>query len=192
MRLKSLLLSSALIILPLPAIADTVYTYTGNNFTLLDGASYSTSDKISGSVDLATPLQTNLYVDPVTPVSFSFSDGSHLFSDVNSTAFLGFSTDASGKIIGWDLAIYDSSLVIFTENVGQYVFDSAYNLATGSDAFNFNEPGLWTASNTSPVPEASDFALLATGALGVAGVLRRRLIASFGAGFHSHNLALYP
>jgi len=41
-----------------------------------------------------------------------------LFSDVNSTAFLGFSTDASGKIIGWDLAIYDSSLVIFTENVG--------------------------------------------------------------------------
>jgi hypothetical protein len=175
MRLKSLLLSSALLILPLPAIADTVYTYTGNSFTLIDGPSYSTSGKISGSLDLATPLESNLYVDPVTPVSFSFSDGSDLFSDVNSTAFFGFSTDASGKIIGWDIAIYDSALVIFTENVGQYVFDSAYNITTGSDAFNFNEPGLWVVSNTSPVPEPSSFALLATGVLGAAGILRRRL-----------------
>jgi hypothetical protein len=77
MSSRSYLLSIALLVMPLRMYADTVYTYTGNNFDNFDYAntSYSTFDFISLSFDVVAPLAASLSTVPVTPTSYTVSDG---------------------------------------------------------------------------------------------------------------------
>ena len=59
MRLRLLLLSALLPVLPMPVLADTVYTYTGNPF-IQAYAPYTTSDFVRGSFTVSSPLAPNL------------------------------------------------------------------------------------------------------------------------------------
>jgi hypothetical protein len=106
MSSRSYLLSIALSVVPLTLHADTVYTYTGNDFDRFDYAntSYSTSDFVSLSFDLAAPLGPNLVTQIVLPTIYTVSDGVETVypSMVSGSAFI-FSTDASGNIIDWNL-----------------------------------------------------------------------------------------
>jgi hypothetical protein len=86
--------------------ADTIYSYTGNPFTLVTSP-YTTNDFISGSFDLATPLGNNVPLTAITPTSFSFSDG--LQTLLATTPGLVFSftiqTDATGIPSRWSIAL---------------------------------------------------------------------------------------
>jgi hypothetical protein len=185
------LFSSALSILVLlmPARADTVYSYTGNLFTngvtqngltSLPVGPFTANDSVSGSFTVATPIGGVLHL--VTPTSFSFTDGVDTLTNLNSTlSSFEASTDFSGNIVDWHIfarivggnnAFIDTSDIMGTAADEGLETDNQGHLV---GAENLDDPGKWTVSTT--VPEPSSLLLLASGAIGLAGVLRKRWLA---------------
>jgi hypothetical protein len=78
-RLVGLLLACSVFVigLSLSASADTVYTYMGHPFDSFTGVAACPPEcSISGSFTLPSPLPINLALSAITPISFSFTDGS--------------------------------------------------------------------------------------------------------------------
>jgi len=161
-------------------IAATVtLTYTGNDFGPGGEAltPYTTSDSVSGSLTLSSPLDDNLDAANVSPSSFSFTDGVNSINDATtvdgtcsqfgrSCPQFVFSTDSAGNISGWYVLIQDSDGEILT-NGGSLTYlangdprDVAV-LANGIDiGENSGAPGYWTQSETASAPEPSSISLL--------------------------------
>ena len=107
------LLVSALVLGAPQAKADAIYSYVGNHFTIIENSTpsgtFTTSDSVSGSFSLASPLAANLNDFTISNVlSFSFSDGHHTFTESTAdlrAAIFDVSTDASGNIINWQIEI---------------------------------------------------------------------------------------
>jgi hypothetical protein len=179
-----------------PALADTVYTYTGNPFTsdgnpLLYSFSYppfTPSDSVTGSFTLASPLEANLPIlgpdgfTSVTPTSFSFTDGVNTLSNTDSFEYLTLDvgTDGTGAINQWIVSLQtNNNIVILTEDWVSRE-DQGWNGQPGVVGDIRGNPGTWTSSTTDPnpavAPEPSSIALLSTGALGLAGMMRRRFL----------------
>jgi len=78
------------------ASADTIYTYTGMPFTSALSP-YTTSDYVSGWIDLAAPLSAGRPLTGIVPVSFSFSDGLQTITASNalSGSVIDLATDSS-------------------------------------------------------------------------------------------------
>jgi hypothetical protein len=184
MRILSVALLAALL-LPLPAFADTfTYTYTGNDFTVVQG-SYTLTDSVTGEFALSAPLSDTTSYDAI-PTSFSFSDGIQTIT--NSTpgiSVFGFdvTTDASGDIVSWliDIGVLTNSgsgnyfTSLSTANVSNGAIDSGYNPFTGNEGSIRNDPGTWTVTdNPAATPEPSSLILLGSG-LAAAAAFGRRL-----------------
>ena len=81
------LLAGSLGVLPNPAAADVVYTYTGNPFTGFDvgfggpGFVYTTNDRLTGQFSLAAQLGANVVNAAIAPSAFSFFDGHITYTD---------------------------------------------------------------------------------------------------------------
>lgn len=175
--LFSLLLATA----SAPALADTVYTYTGNDYTTVNAPFFNTSESISGSFTLSSPLAPDT-TTIITPTQFTFTDGPSTFTQANtsSSSFFEIVTDASGNIAGWDISLpaTDGSAELATHtlygnptDIGGIDGQVSYNGIT-------TDPGTWAISTTdaSPTPEPSGLVLFGTAALAGAASLRRRLI----------------
>lgn len=97
--------------LPIPLLADSfTYTYTGNDFTSVSGA-YTTSDSVSGSFTVSSPLQSDLTsLTVIDPTAFTFTDGVNTISN-NSGPDLAdefqVETDANGNPTGWNIFVQD-------------------------------------------------------------------------------------
>jgi hypothetical protein len=179
----------------LPAMADTIYTYTGKDFTS-DPSPYTDTSTITGSFTTAAPLGDS-FSGYIVPLSYSFTDGEQTLDQTNSTdynTFFTISTDLTGQVTSWDIflgSLSDSSEFISTtteqDQTGLLVFETAPpgDLFTAEDdgpvqigvivyGGNSGTPGTW--SPVTVTPEPSSLLLFGTGILGVAGVARRRFL----------------
>lgn len=162
MRLRSLrrvLVLTTFLLSAGAVYADTSYIYTGMDFTNVSGP-YTVSDFISFTMTLAAPLGDDLVNSPVTPLSFTFSDGNP--ADDLSTASITFFhvyTNASGAITQWefDLNLSDGSTVDSRTAAFDGTFDEV--LGVSGRASNSLDPGSWS------VPEPSSVGLMILGSV---------------------------
>lgn len=148
----------------LPAVADTVYAYKGNSFTSVT-APYTTSDFISGSFSTALPLPANQLTLEVPTESFSFSDGAQTITNTtpNISPVFTITTDASGKIISWVVALQNiNGFGIITANTAGDESSAADggSMSFESQGSNSASPGVWRSAN-SAVPEPASVGLIA-------------------------------
>ena len=198
-RLRSLacatIVLSATVISARPAEAQVVYTYTGNEFTRFScgldafgqdlscpapgaGTSYTTSNRLTITIELANPLPPNLFqldgagnpsvveIWQLPGFRLTITDGLQTltFGDPDSIAdglVAAVRTDAAGRIIDWDLGLSFSGTtglmesMSFATPVGMTGSDLAYlrlsdGVTAGDFAFNANSPGTWTYPSTGP------------------------------------------
>src|SRR5262245_22669856 len=112
-------LAAAVVISPVlvaaPATANTIYTYTGNNFTVIfahsspPAGSYTTSMNVTGSFTLGSSLLPNLSNADITAslLSYSFFDGRGTIDESDTLFFknVTVSTDLAGNISTWSVAL---------------------------------------------------------------------------------------
>ncbi len=161
-------------------IANAVtYSYTGNTFTSVS-APYTTSDSVSGTITLATPLAANLTsFTTVLPTSFSFTSAGETIS--NSTPGSGsqffFKTDAAGDITYWGATVYVGSVSQFSISTINApttygVYDSIQHGGGTEQGLVSKSPGTWSVMASVPEPEA--YALTLAGLILVGSATARR------------------
>lgn len=162
-----------------PAVADAIYTYTGNPYTAFNGLSCPSVCGITATLDLAAPLPPNsgnpIILLPVTPISFTVTDGSNTITQSNDlTANFGVATNSSGQIDLWDFTVdYINGGIqidITSNNRGNSTKDETSTPT--SYAENTLDAGIWTSSTTSTIPEPSSI-LLVLPVLAILPVIRR-------------------
>lgn len=161
-----------------PATADTQYTYTGNQFNFLLGTSCPPECNLSGYFTLPSPIGDNVNGAFFTPTTFSFTDGLMTITQANATGFHfgGVSTNSAGVIVAWNMDWMTADYKMFSGTnppgcAGCSVIDVTFNNAITIEAAIPNDPGSWTTTNTSVVPEPTSLVFVITG---LAGVLTRR------------------
>jgi hypothetical protein len=200
-----------LLVTPSLSHADAILNYVGQAFqatsedagTLTPPALYTTSDFVSGTIDLAAALGANVAFGSVTttPTSFSFYDGVQTITNADATSsFFDFGTGASGNITQWFIQLEVTSVVggpeVLEEGIGtssetiggsqDYGYQAVCTgpltsttgpcnpLTLGYDISAANDlPGVWSSPATTSVPEPATLALFGLGVAGV-GFMRRR------------------
>jgi YVTN family beta-propeller protein len=134
-------------------VASTTYNITGNPFTAFTGAvSCPPSCNIAGSFSLASPLAPNLSNASVTPTSYSFSVGTAVITQANSTsASFTVSTDASGNITGWSITVANASYSISTKNINAAASDTFTQVSPQGTASNSGAPSTWPKTTVTPL-----------------------------------------
>jgi hypothetical protein len=169
------------------AKANTVYTYTGNQFNQFGGpAACPPECNLSGFFTLAAPLLINLTSASFVPLTFSFTDGITTFTETTATSFdfVGVGTDSAGNIVSWNIDFNGTSCSVgncfFSSTnppgcTGCSVIDGSFS-SPGGVPTQFaeikNAPGTWTMST---VPEPGTLVLFGSGLISVMGFARRKI-----------------
>jgi hypothetical protein len=169
------------------AYADTIYTYTGNDFTSASDP-YTFSESITGSFTVTTPLASG-FAGNIGPLiqTYSFFVGNEVASSTTTGGFISIfyvATDSSGQIINWRFTVgglidgnQEFEFIVDNDpanlfNIGfAGVTDQVSNTVAGI-GFNANSPG--TFETVSAVPEPSTWAMMILGFLGLGLVAYRR------------------
>jgi hypothetical protein len=189
MNMKFLSLTTGAVLLGVShAAANTIYSYTGNDFTDISYIAnafdiYTTNSSITGSFTVSTPLGANFDGTNFPLIDYTFSDGAQTLNNDNSTDNLfEINTNAAGAITAWAIEIigsvsgvnYSDAIDVLNLPPSLEIFDEG-SIESPNGAFGYvdDDPGIWTVSQT-PLPAA--FPLFATGlgALGLFGWRRKR------------------
>jgi len=174
------------------ARADTTYIYTGNDFNWFSTTAYpepsptpppdsyyTTSDYLSISITLSEPPTTSGlpggYSDVVNWSPWGCAAVVWSPGCAMSELDIEMTSDPQGGIVSWDITIAAGGFIqIGTENDAWGAVDIVYD-DVGTTAV-YNDPGSWSIdSSSSAIPEPSSFLLLATGLLGLGGVVTRKM-----------------
>ena len=205
MGIKSIIGATCIYILSIaaaPAFGSVIYSYTGNNFDAFSSpSSYTTSNAVTGNIELAGALSSSLIDRPVVPLSFSFYDGVRTITEINATrSNFYISTDAAGLISGWTVQVIIDILggseveggetqIIGSTNLEQagIFFDIGKSdmcngnvnvICTNSviDYGRVDAAGAWAvqSGDVGAVPVPAAVWLFGSGLLGLVGVARRK------------------
>ncbi|GJM08217.1 MAG: hypothetical protein DHS20C11_04930 [Lysobacteraceae bacterium] len=154
------------------AASAVTYSYSGNPFTTTPPP-YTSSDRITGTFQLALPVapsKTNVDLTDYL-LDFSFTDGIQTrTSDDSTVCSFKVSTDASGNITGWLISLHqkpqppvndpieflDTTDVVDQGGIGQAGLFACDNVQMGVGGQVFNNPGTWS-SDTPPGALAVDY-----------------------------------
>jgi hypothetical protein len=136
--------------------ASVILTYQGNSFTVTEKFGpttppdvYTTSDSVSGWMELSSVLASDLDFATVTPLSFSFMDGVNTIDDSNAALSLfTFETDASGLITGWGINLSRNFVISDVWFFRQIVTSSGVNPVT-SETIDYGNDFLCGPGSTS-------------------------------------------
>lgn len=149
--------------LPVSA-ASYVYSYAGNTYNSVAGPIFSTSMSISGYFEIPAPLDPDLNMISIDPVSFSFSNGARTLTDISSSSQFTISTNATGKIDNWEINITERFPTEITIGdrihrvsiepihdytfVGEYIGSSSDTIfvAIVEEAWSIFNTGTWTVT----------------------------------------------
>lgn len=177
-------LAALILTVPLLASTDYTYTYTGDDFTSATGV-FSTSDSVTGYFTLSAPLGDNLNGANIASetLSFSFTDGPDTITnstpDINvcfCSPTIDIWTDASGNIINWEISLTVGELGsenITTEDyyagiiTGTVIQDSGF-IDSSDQASNSGDAGSWLLSTSSAAPEPASLLLAGAGMTAIA------------------------
>lgn len=177
-----------------PASADVVYSYVGNNFNQFSPSSqttYSTSDKVTGTLTVATAFAANrsyvFHFNNLGHVAFAFSDGVNTVTNADGTLItysdgtalddeITINTNATGQIAGWQIRLFNTSGFVYSNSgagdLGYILGPDPRNLfAGGPEGVVVGNPGTWTVS---AIPEPSAWAMLILGFCGLGLMAYRR------------------
>jgi hypothetical protein len=155
-----------LFLLPLPLLADTVYSYTGPSYQT-SSAPYAYPMNITGTMTLPTPLPPDTHGIAVHPTSFSFSDGVQTITNLNATYnfFSGFTTDENGNITSWIVTVKLGTAEISTiRDIGDFATTAVGTEAAGKTS-EYPHGGWTTVPEVDPASSRSALALIAGFAL---------------------------
>ena len=174
-----LILGLALAFLAAPGLeASSIYTYTGNDFTVAFGP-YTTSDFVTVSVTLSSPLPYNSALTQYTPTAFAFSDGVDTLTsstpDIDADGFLFATTN--GVITTWYEYLWMNAGLPAIVTCGGVISCAPETVDQGETTTAFanveNDPGGWSGATLgSPAPEPSPIIMTFTGFLLIVGVIR--------------------
>jgi hypothetical protein len=171
----TLLLAAIMLATPTPAHAGSVtYTYAGRPYspnapTFCDGSYTATCSQlaVTGSFTVANPLAPNLSQYVFSPLSFSFNDGSGVFSltsdDELGVSIFNVTTDGDGNIIYWNIVlatVSSTGCLVNNELIGTsssqfngqsgdyscYLFDQNLPTQAFGAGQNSGTPGSWSRS----------------------------------------------
>jgi hypothetical protein len=185
---------AASMFLPLTAMADVTYSYTGE--TLNDSLSgycatstcevtfdFTVSTALAASTEYGWRLDPNSSTDydaytSIDLESWSISDGTTTESGTNTTAssqgdLINFivHTDSTGAIDNWAIQDEWSSQTIYTENENGSGDDVITSGGMGSIV---SSPGSWSSGSSAATPEPGSMMLLGSGLAALAAVCRKR------------------
>ena len=203
MRLRLLLAALVLIVLPAATRADTLFTFRGANFVPSEssGVYGSGLNDISGSFVTTTKIFPGMIYGPLDVTSFTMTDGFVTLDPGNAVLYsnaFSISTDSKNRISNFGFEEVSTACYTMPDAPGDCFADDVMSIGSlanypgyplvvtesSSSAFgegeNYPLPDVPTATATitetfiQPTPEPSTIVLLATGLLGVAGVVRKR------------------
>lgn len=166
------LLALGVALAAVPARAEALYVYVGNDYTTADGTTYTTSMSMDGGFGFSSPLGDNLSDVNVTSDvnAWVLSDG-YIEWDSSMATLENFevSTDATGAIDSWDFSIQANSGPFLVElGSSSASGDSVNVLFLGEfpayDGSN-SDPGVWAGPILVDTPEPASVVDLAVGGL---------------------------
>ena len=158
------------------ADADTALTFTGSPFTTVVDPGHQLPaglSELTGSLTLSAPLGAD-FNGAVTPLAFSFADGSTTISNLNGGVFQAtFVTDHNGQVISWGL----SDWIETPNGITEFFLDSAPGAVPVDETSYFgggatestDAAGTWSAT-----PEPGSLILLGIGFTALRSRLRGR------------------
>jgi hypothetical protein len=150
---KRVALVMAMLFFPVLASADTVWTYSGN----------ASSNPLTGigPNPCHCALDGSVTLDAAgTPVAWSFTDGTHTLTNLNSTGLINDNVSGSGSLpfSTWNIQLMDGGVMVQSNFDGSVLF-AHDNVAVNNMVFldEQGNPGTWST------PEPGSLGLLAIG-----------------------------
>lgn len=179
MRFRSFAAAAVFCSASLVSQASTFY-YVGDTFTKVN-APFTTQDFVSGTFSFTSPLPSNANTYAQL-LSYNFTDGIDQFSSATASSLpeaIVF-TGAGGLLTAFSFVLnspgYANSITInYGARLGNEQGSFGYDGATGGYGDSYTS-GTLSTSPIAATPEPSGIALLGTGILGLAGLLRKRAL----------------